>query len=133
MFVSDDVYDPPSPVPSPIASPARVFVRSNDNEVSHRLKSSHGTYASVSTTQGSTDSKLYHLAPEKRPWLLAERLSSSLSGKTNPYNKYPLFIATKLHGLDPSVKNFRAEEEFTSMLKKSIDGTMPTINETKSR
>ena len=49
------------------------------------------------------------------------------------HNKYPLFIATKLHELDPSAKNFRAEEDFTSMLFSNIDGTMAITNETKSR
>ena len=52
-----------------------------------------------------------HLAPEKKPWLLPERLIISLSEETTPQNKYPLFIASKLHGLDPGAKNFRAEEE----------------------
>ena len=70
------------------------------------------------------------LAPEKKPWLLPERLITSLSGETTPQNKYLLFIATKLHGLDPSAENFRAEENFTSMLFLSIDGIMVTTNET---
>ena len=49
---------------------------------------------------------------EKKPWLLPERLIISLSGETTPHNKYPLFIASKLHGLDPRAKNFRAAEKF---------------------
>ena len=66
----------------------------------------------VGTTQGSTDSKVSTLAPERKPWRLPERLLTRLSEEITPHNKYPLFIATKLHGLDPSSKNFRAEEDF---------------------
>ena len=80
--------------------------------MSHRGKSNRGTPVLVGTTQGSTDSKVYTLAPDRKPWLLPERLVTSLSGETTPHNKYPLFIAIKLHGLDPSAKNFRAEEDF---------------------
>ena len=64
---------------------------------------------------------------------LTKRLITSLSGDTNPHNKYPLFVATKLHGLDSSAKNFRAKEGFSSMLFLSIDGIMAITNETKSR
>ena len=112
MFGSDDEDDPPTPEPSPKPSPASISVRSDDDGVSHRGKSYRGTPASVGTTQGSADNKMSHLAPEKKPWLLPERLINSLSGETDSRNKYPLFIASRLHGLDPSAKNFRAEEEF---------------------
>ena len=116
LFGSDDEDDPSSPVRSfvrsPIRSPARVSVQGDDGGVSHRKKSPRGTPTSAGTTQGSDDSKMSNLAPEKKPWLLPERLINSLSGETTPHNKYPLFIATKLHGLDPSAKNFRAEEDF---------------------
>ena len=112
MFGSDDEDDPSTPEPSPKPSPASVFVRSDDDGVSHRGKSYRGTPASVGTTQGSADNKVSQLAPEKKPWLLPERLINSLSGETDSRNKYPLFIASRLHGLDPSAKNFRAEEEF---------------------
>ena len=36
MFGSDDGDDLPSPGPSPIVSPARIYVRSDDDAVSHR-------------------------------------------------------------------------------------------------
>ena len=87
-------------------------MRDGDDGVSHRVKSSRDTFSSVGITQGSTDSKVSTLAPEKKPWFLPERLLTSLSGESTPHKKYPLFIATKLHGLDPSAKNFRAEEDF---------------------
>ena len=73
------------------------------------------------------------LLPLRKPWLLPERLLTSLSGKTTSYSKSSLFIVNKLHGLDPSAKNFRAEEDFKSMLFLSIDGIMAIINEKKSR
>ena len=50
MFGSDDEDDPPSSVPSPNASPAPISVRSDDDGVSHRKKSSYSTPASVGTT-----------------------------------------------------------------------------------
>ena len=84
-------------------------MQDDDDGVSHRKKSSCGTPASVGTTQGSEDSKVSHLAPEKKPWLLPERLINGLSDETTPHKKYPLFFATMLHGLHPSAKNFRAE------------------------
>ena len=112
MFGSDDEDDPPTPEPSPKSSPASISVRRDDDGVSHRGKSYRGTPTSVGTTQGSADNKMSQLAPEKKPWLLPERLIHSLSGETDSRNKYPLFIASRLHGLDPSAKNFRAEEEF---------------------
>ena len=35
-----------------------------------------------------------------------------LSGEISSHTKFLFFIATKLHGLDISAENFRAEEEF---------------------
>ena len=66
----------------------------------------------MGATKGSEDSKISRCAPEKKPWLLPEQPISSLSRETTPHNKHPLYIATKLHGLDPSAKSFRAEEDF---------------------
>ena len=92
-------------------SPALLSVRGDVDGVSYRDKSSCGAPALVGITQGSADNKMPRFAPDKKPWLLPERLLSSLSGQTTPHNKFPLFIATKLH-LYPSAKNFRAKEDF---------------------
>ena len=123
---------------SPMPSPAQSPVRDKHDDVSYRGKGggsipssvnttgkrkrgtptgttgkyNRGTPASVGTYQGSSDSKVSTLPPEKKPWQLPERLVNSLSGETAPHNKYPLFIASKLHGLDPSDKKFIAEEDF---------------------
>ena len=78
----------------------------------HQGKSLHGTPALSGTTQGSTDRKASTLAPEKKQWLLPERLLTSLSDEITLHNIYPLLVATKLHGLDPSAKNFRTEKDF---------------------
>ena len=51
------------------------------------------------------------LAPEKKPWLLPELLLTILFGAPSSH-KILILIATKLNGLDPSAKNFRAEEDF---------------------
>ena len=129
---------PPTPVISPMPSPAQSPVRGKHDDVSHRGKGdssipasvdttgkrkrgtptgttgkyNRGTPASVGTYQGSSDSKVSTLPPEKKPWQLPEQLVNSLSGETAPHNKYPLFIASKLHGLNPSTKEFSAEEDF---------------------
>ena len=66
----------------------------------------------MGTSQGHTDGKTSELAPEKKPWLLPGNLINSLSGKTDPRNKYTLFIGTRLHGLSCSAKGFRAAEDF---------------------
>ena len=87
-------------------------MRDGDDGVSHRDRSSRGTAASVGTPQGSTDRKVPTFAPKKKPWLLPERLLTSLSGETTPHNEYTFLIATKLHKLYLSEKNFRAEDEF---------------------
>ena len=60
-------------------SSALIAVRVGDDGMSYRGKSSRGTPASVKTTQGSTDSKVYTLVPEKKPWLLTEQLLTSFS------------------------------------------------------
>ena len=72
-------------------------------------KSFHGTTASVGSSQGHTDGKTSDLPPEKKPWLLPEKVINSLSGEFDPCNKYPLFIATRPSGLDCNTKNFCAE------------------------
>ena len=64
-------------------------MRDGDYGVIYRGKSSRDTPASVGTTKGSTDSKVSSLAPEKKPWLLPERLLTSLSRETTPHNTYP--------------------------------------------
>ena len=133
LFSSDDEDDPPSLVQSPKPSSALIYVREENDGVSHRGKRSRGTPASVGTTQGSTDKNLSTIAPEKKPWLLPERLVTSLSEKTTAHNKYPLFFATIPHRLDPSAKNFRAENLYISMLFLNIDVIMAIANETKSQ
>ena len=70
------------------------------------------TLASVGITQGSNDGNSSELVPEKKPWLLPEKLINSLSGETDSRNKYPLFVASRLHGLSPSDKKFPAKEDF---------------------
>ena len=55
---------------------------------------SHRGNDSIQEQKGGNTSQS---VPEKKPWLLPEKLIISLSGETTPHNKYPLFIATALH------------------------------------
>ena len=116
MLGSVDEDDPPSPVPSPEASLAPISVRSDDDGLSHRNKSSYGTPASVSTTQGNRDSEMSRLAPEKKPWLLPEKLLTSLSGDTTPHKKYTFALRPSYTGLIPARRTFALRRSFTSML-----------------
>ena len=133
LFGSSNEDEPPSPIKSPNPSSALIYVRDGDDGGSRRSKSYWGTPVSVSTIQGSTDSKVSTLAPERKPWLLPERLLNCLSGETTPHNKYPFLVQSSYMGLILARRTFALRRIFTSMLSSSIDGTMAKINETKSR
>ena len=70
---------------------------------------------------------------EPKPWRLPEHLNKSLSNETSQHNQIPLFDARELHDLSSSVKNFRAKEDFISMLSSSINGTTVTKSATRHR
>ena len=102
---------PPTPVISPMPPPAQSSVRGKHDDSRHRGKVggsisfsvdttgkrkrgtptgttgkySRGTPSHVGTYQGSSDSKVSTLPPEKKPWQLPVRLVNSLSWETAPH------------------------------------------------
>ena len=87
-------------------------VRECDDGPRHRETVYRDTPTSVGITQEALDRNVLRLASEPKPWLLPERLINSLSGDTSAHHRIPLFDAKRLHGLDISASNFRAEEDF---------------------
>ena len=125
LFIFEE-NTPPTPVISPMPSPAQSPVRVKHDGVSHRGRAksdtpalvgisgkgdssipasvdttskrkrgtptgttgnyNRGTPASMGTIQGSSDSKVSTLPPEKKPWQLPERLVNSHSRETAPHN-----------------------------------------------
>ena len=151
---------PPTPVISRMPSPAQSPVRGKHDDVSHRGKGggssipvsvdttgkrkrgtptgttgkyNRGTPASVGTYQGSSDSKVSTLPPEKKPWQLPERLVNSLSGETALTINIPYLLRVSSMGLLPALRNLVLRRTSTSMLFLGIDGIMGIISETKSR
>ncbi|CAI5743871.1 unnamed protein product [Peronospora destructor] len=99
---------------SPAPASTHLPVREYDDVPSHREGNCRGTISSVGTTQEALDRNVLRLAPELKPWLLLERLINDLSGETSAHHRIPLFDARRLHGLDISANNFRAEEDYLS-------------------
>ena len=108
-------------------------MREYDDGPRHREAKYRGTVTSVGTTQEELDRNVLRLASERKPWLLPEQLINNLSGETSAHHRIPLFDARRIHGLDNSASNFRAEKISSSMLSLSIDGTVATTSKTKAR
>ena len=104
----EDQASSPAPAPASTHSPVREY----DDGPRHREAKYRGTVTSVGTTQEELDRNVLRLASERKPWLLPEQLINNLSGETSAHHRIPLFDARRLHGLDNSASNFRAEEDF---------------------
>ena len=74
-----------------------------------------GVGTSIDTAKEALDRNVLRLAPERKPWMISKHLLDRLSGKTNERLPIPLFHASKLHGLDASVKTFALRTTDTSM------------------
>uniref|UniRef100_A0AAV1TGA0 Uncharacterized protein n=1 Tax=Peronospora matthiolae TaxID=2874970 RepID=A0AAV1TGA0_9STRA len=67
---------------------------------------------SVGTSQEERDRNVLRLAPEKKAWLPPKSVMDHLSATTSDRYRTRLFDPSKIHHLDPSAKNYRAEHEF---------------------
>uniref|UniRef100_A0AAV1VGF1 Uncharacterized protein n=1 Tax=Peronospora matthiolae TaxID=2874970 RepID=A0AAV1VGF1_9STRA len=74
--------------------------------------SQRGASTSVGTSQEERDRSVLRLAPEKKAWLPPKSVMDHLSATTSDHYRTRLFDSSRIHHLDPSAKNYRAENEF---------------------
>uniref|UniRef100_A0AAV1TER4 Uncharacterized protein n=1 Tax=Peronospora matthiolae TaxID=2874970 RepID=A0AAV1TER4_9STRA len=110
IFGSSDESDEPSP--------KRRRSRSRDSGASSDVgspidtTSQRGTSTSVGTSQEERDRNVLRLAPEKKAWMPPKSVMDHLSATTSDRYRTRLFDSSRIHHLDPSAKNYRAENEF---------------------
>uniref|UniRef100_A0AAV1UJH1 Uncharacterized protein n=1 Tax=Peronospora matthiolae TaxID=2874970 RepID=A0AAV1UJH1_9STRA len=110
IFGSSDESDEPSP--------KRRRSRSRDSgaysDVGSPMDttSQRGASTSVGTSQEERDRNVLRLAPEKKAWMPPKSVMDHLSATTSDRYRTRLFDSSRIHHLDPSAKNYRAEHEF---------------------
>uniref|UniRef100_A0AAV1VM46 Uncharacterized protein n=1 Tax=Peronospora matthiolae TaxID=2874970 RepID=A0AAV1VM46_9STRA len=110
IFGSSDSSDEPSP--------KRRRSRSRDSGANSGVgspmdtTSQRGASTSVSTSQEERDRNVLRLAPEKKAWMPPKSVMDHLSATTSDRYRTRLFDSSRIHHLDPSAKNYRAEHEF---------------------
>uniref|UniRef100_A0AAV1U0P2 Uncharacterized protein n=1 Tax=Peronospora matthiolae TaxID=2874970 RepID=A0AAV1U0P2_9STRA len=99
-------------------SPKRRRLRSQDSGAHSGVgspidtTSQRGTSPSVGTSQEERDRSVLRLAPEKKAWMPPKLVMDHLSATTSDRYRTRLFDSSRIHHLDPSAKNYRAENEF---------------------
>uniref|UniRef100_A0AAV1TTP6 Uncharacterized protein n=1 Tax=Peronospora matthiolae TaxID=2874970 RepID=A0AAV1TTP6_9STRA len=110
IFGSSDSSDEPSP--------KRRRSRSRDSGANSGVgspidtTSQRGASTSVGTSQEERDRNVLRLAPEKKAWMPPKSVMDHLSATTSDRYRTRLFDSSRIHHLDPSAKNYRAEHEF---------------------
>uniref|UniRef100_A0AAV1UUI1 Uncharacterized protein n=1 Tax=Peronospora matthiolae TaxID=2874970 RepID=A0AAV1UUI1_9STRA len=110
IFGSSDESDEPSP--------KRRRSRSRDSGANSGVgspmdtTSQRGASTSVGTSQEERDRNVLRLAPEKKAWMPPKSVMDHLSATTSDRYRTRLFDSSRIHHLDPSAKNYRAEHEF---------------------
>uniref|UniRef100_A0AAV1TAB7 Uncharacterized protein n=1 Tax=Peronospora matthiolae TaxID=2874970 RepID=A0AAV1TAB7_9STRA len=110
IFGSSDESDEPSP--------KRRRSRSRDSGANSGVgspmdtTSQRGASTSVGTSQEERDRNVLRLAPEKKAWMPPKSVMDHLSATTSDRNRTRLFDSSRIHHLDPSAKDYRAEHEF---------------------
>uniref|UniRef100_A0AAV1U5A0 Uncharacterized protein n=1 Tax=Peronospora matthiolae TaxID=2874970 RepID=A0AAV1U5A0_9STRA len=74
--------------------------------------SQRGASPFVGTSQEGRDRNVLRLVPEKKAWMPPESVMDHLSATTSDRYRTRLFDSSRIHHLDPSAKNYRAENEF---------------------
>uniref|UniRef100_A0AAV1TM12 Uncharacterized protein n=1 Tax=Peronospora matthiolae TaxID=2874970 RepID=A0AAV1TM12_9STRA len=74
--------------------------------------SQRGASPSVGTSQEERDRNVLRLAPEKKAWMPLKSVMDHLSATTSDRCRTRLFDSSRIHHLDPSAKNYRAENDF---------------------
>uniref|UniRef100_A0AAV1VCG6 Uncharacterized protein n=1 Tax=Peronospora matthiolae TaxID=2874970 RepID=A0AAV1VCG6_9STRA len=99
-------------------SPKRRRSRSRDSGANSGVgspidtTSQRGASTSVGTSQEERDRNVLRLAPEKKAWMPPKSVMDHLSATTSDRYRTRLFDSSRIHHLDPSAKNYRAENEF---------------------
>uniref|UniRef100_A0AAV1VIF7 Uncharacterized protein n=1 Tax=Peronospora matthiolae TaxID=2874970 RepID=A0AAV1VIF7_9STRA len=110
IFGSSDESDEPSP--------KRRRSRSRDSGAISGVgspidtTSQRGASTSVGTSQEERDRSVLRLAPEKKAWMPPKSVMDHLSATTSDRYRTRLFDSSRIHHLDPSAKNYRAENDF---------------------
>uniref|UniRef100_A0AAV1VEH2 Uncharacterized protein n=1 Tax=Peronospora matthiolae TaxID=2874970 RepID=A0AAV1VEH2_9STRA len=110
IFGSSDESDEPSP--------KRRRSRSRDSGANSGVgspmdtTSQRGASTSVGTSQEERDRNVLRLAPEKKAWMPPKSVMDHLSATTSDHYRTRLFDSSRIHHLDPSAKNYRAENDF---------------------
>uniref|UniRef100_A0AAV1UKH8 Uncharacterized protein n=1 Tax=Peronospora matthiolae TaxID=2874970 RepID=A0AAV1UKH8_9STRA len=110
IFGSSDESDEPSP--------KRRRSRSRDSGANSGVgspmdtTSQRGASTSVGTSQEERDRSVLRLAPEKQAWMPPKSVMDHLSATTSDRYRTRLFDSSRIHHLEPSAKNYRAEHEF---------------------
>uniref|UniRef100_A0AAV1V2S1 Uncharacterized protein n=1 Tax=Peronospora matthiolae TaxID=2874970 RepID=A0AAV1V2S1_9STRA len=74
--------------------------------------SQRGASPSVGTSQEERERNVLRLAPEKKAWMPPKSVMDHLSATTSDCYRTRSFDSSRIHHLDPSAKNYRAESEF---------------------
>uniref|UniRef100_A0AAV1U0S6 Uncharacterized protein n=1 Tax=Peronospora matthiolae TaxID=2874970 RepID=A0AAV1U0S6_9STRA len=110
IFGSSDESDEPSP--------KRRRSRSRDSGAIGGVgspmdtTSQRGASTSVGTSQEERDRNVLRLAPEKKAWMPPKSVMDHSSSPTSDRYRTRLFDSSRIHHLDPSAKDYRAEHEF---------------------
>uniref|UniRef100_A0AAV1TNL1 Uncharacterized protein n=1 Tax=Peronospora matthiolae TaxID=2874970 RepID=A0AAV1TNL1_9STRA len=110
IFGSSDESDEPSP--------KRRRSRSRDSGANSGVgspmdtTSQRGASTSVGTSQEERYRNVLRLAPEKKAWMPPKSVMDHLSATTSDRYRTRLFDSSRIHHLDPSAKDYRAEHEF---------------------
>uniref|UniRef100_A0AAV1UKD7 Uncharacterized protein n=1 Tax=Peronospora matthiolae TaxID=2874970 RepID=A0AAV1UKD7_9STRA len=110
IFGSSDESDEPSP--------KRRRSKSQDSGAHSGFSSpmdttsQRGASTSVGTSQEERDRSVLRLATEKKAWLPPKSVRDHLSATTSDRYRTRLFDSSRIYHLDPSAKNYRAENEF---------------------
>uniref|UniRef100_A0AAV1VBQ3 Uncharacterized protein n=1 Tax=Peronospora matthiolae TaxID=2874970 RepID=A0AAV1VBQ3_9STRA len=110
IFGSSDESDEPSP--------KRRRSRSRDSGANSGVgspmdtTSQRGASTSVGTSQEERDRNVLRLAPEKKAWMPPKTVMDHFSATTSDRYRTRIFDSSRIHHLDPSAKNYRAEHEF---------------------
>uniref|UniRef100_A0AAV1UBN7 Uncharacterized protein n=1 Tax=Peronospora matthiolae TaxID=2874970 RepID=A0AAV1UBN7_9STRA len=126
IFGSSDESDEPSPkrrLSKSQYAGAHSGVGSPIDTTSQR-----GASTSVGTSQEERGRSVLRLAPEKKAWMPPKSVMDHLSATTSDRYRTRLFDSSRIHHLDPIVKNYRAENDFFIDAFLNIDGTVGITN-----
>uniref|UniRef100_A0AAV1T618 Uncharacterized protein n=1 Tax=Peronospora matthiolae TaxID=2874970 RepID=A0AAV1T618_9STRA len=111
IFGSSDESDEPSP--------KRRRSRSRDSGANSGVgslmdtTSQRGASPSVGTSHEERNRNVLRLAPKKKALMPPKSVMDRLSATTSDRYRTRLFDSSRIHHLDPSAKNYRAENEFS--------------------